>query len=209
MQAGPSQAWDTLQATGRICLEGEPASWSKALKSLVIVLLGLIGLLAVGVFVGFPVLIFTGMEVSAGSVFGFLGCLAMLTAMGSLVLHWHRVRNRYREVESLPVILDANGLTLRGVGPIPWQDFGLAEHQMVRAEHDSSYTRRAVMPLTAAGYHNVNQLLAYELRPRVSPATGSIRNRHHPNIYVPGVAGMKTSEVMWLINSARSLFTAR
>ncbi|TFH56664.1 hypothetical protein EXY26_06435 [Glutamicibacter arilaitensis] len=65
------------------------------------------------------------------------------------------------------------------------------------------------MPLTVTGYRNVNEMLASELRPRVSPATGSIWNRHHPNIYVPGVAGMRTSEVMWLINSARGLFTAR
>lgn len=179
------------------------------MKWLILALMGLVGFLVVGVIVGFPVLLLSGMNFSAGTLCGFVGCLAMLTAVGFLVYRWYRRRQQYREVETLPVVLEADGLTLRGVGPIPWRDFGLAEHRMVRAEHDSGYTRRAVMPLTASGYHNVNQQLAPEVRERISPATGPIWNRHHPNIYVPGVEGMRPGEVMWLINSARELFKTR
>lgn len=209
MQYDANQALVTLQTTGRVCLQGEPALWSKATSVLIKVLLGLVALLLVGLIAGFIIAVASGMGISFGLIFGLVGGLAMTVALGALILLWQRKRTEYRDQELQPVVLESTGLTLRGVGPIPWQDFGRAEYRMVVAEHDSGYTRRAVMPLTESGLYNVNQLLAPELREQISPAAGPIWNRSHANIYVPGIEGMKNHDVMWLINSGREFFLGR
>jgi len=206
MQIDVNQAWATLQSTGHVSLPGETAGWSNASKWLSAVLIGLIAVLAVGFVIGLPLFFAMNGGLFPGSILGVIGGLAMLVALGLIVRNWRRRGKQHQVVETQPVILEATGLTLRGVGPIPWQDFGMAERRMVPAEHDSGYILRAVMPLTASGFHNVNQLLPPELRDRISPASGPMWNRQYSNIYVSGVSGLKTDEVMWLINSARELF---
>ncbi len=202
-------ALQQLRATGRVRLHGHPAWTSRLLRGLTLVLVGLIALVAVGGLAFGVVVIATGaVEVTAATILGLAMALAMLTLLMALVLWWRRSLNRYAQVELLPVVLDASGLTLRGVGPIPWWDFWPAEHRMVPAEHDSGYTRRAVMLLTPSGFHNVNVGLPEHLRSRISPAHGPFWNKRHEWIYVPGVAGLGEGEVMGLINTARAMYTA-
>ena len=105
--------------------------------------------------------------------------------------------------------MDGYGLTLRGLGPIPWADFGPAEHRMVQAAHDSGYTRRAILPLTPTGMVNVNERLTAEQKKVVGPATGSLWNRQRRQyIAVPGVLGLRQVEVMHLINVGHEMYPA-
>ena len=200
-------AWATLQGTGRVSLPGEPAVWSGAMRWLFLVLLTLIGVLAVGGLVAVPFALASGIDVTVATVLGFLGVYAMLTVAAVLLNRGYRRQKRYLTVERRAVVLDAHGITLRGVGPIPWRDFGLAQHLMVRNEHSDGWVRRAVMPLTASGFAVVNQRLAPALRERISPPTGPFWNRTHRHIYVPGVEEMGQGEVMWLINAAHQMFS--
>src|SRR5699024_8441981 len=114
-----------------------------------------------------------------------------------------RKQRRFRATEVSPVIIQESGLTLRGVGPIPWDDFGRAGHRMVPAERDSGFVRRAVMELSPSGFANVNQRLPQELRARLSPVIGPVWNRHHRFIYVPAAEGLRQGEVMQVINAGR------
>ena len=203
-------ALQQLRTTGMVRLPGSPAWTSRLLRGLTLVLAGLIGLVAVGGLVVGVVVIATGaVEVTAATIVGMVMVLAMLAALMALVLWWRRSLNRYAQVEHLPVVLDASGLTLRGVGPIPWWDFGPAEHRMVPSEHSDGYTRRAVMVLTRSGFHNVNVALPEQLRSRICPAHGPFWNKRHEWIYVPGVAGLGEGEVMDLINTARAMHSSR
>lgn len=199
------QALSSLRDNGFARVPGEPAFWSKGLRWLFLVLIVLISLLLLGVPV-FAALLWDEIEVTAGTVFGLVGVLVMTIGMLVLAVLGYRRRARFAPQERQDVTLEEAGLTLRGVGPIPWRDFGPAEHRMVRAEHDSGWVRRAVMELTPSGLVAVNEQLAPELRGNISPATGPFWRRGHRWIYVPGVAGMSQSEVMQLINTARDMF---
>lgn len=201
------QALNSLQTTGVARLPGAPATWSRVMRWLFIVLMGLVCLLIVGVPV-FAVLMWDEIEgtATAATVFGFVSVLAMAGGLLAWVVSGYRRHARFAEQERQDVTLEARGLTLRGVGPLPWRDFGRAEHKMVRAEHDSGWVRWAVMPLTPTGLVGVNELMPVELRPQVSPASGAFWRRTHRWIYVPGVEGMSQREVMALINSAREMF---
>src|SRR5699024_12538047 len=54
-----------------------------------------------------------------------------------------RRQERFRDTERQPVLLEPRGLTLRGIGPIPWADFGPAEKKMVPAERNEGYALRS------------------------------------------------------------------
>lgn len=204
-----SGAMHQLHTTGRVQLPGEAAWSSRLLRGLTLVLVVLIGLVGVGALVVGLVVITTGaVEVTAATVIGLVMVVGMMAGLMILVLSWRRSLRGHADTERSPVVLEAPGLTLRGIGPIPWWDFGPAEHRMVPAEHDSGYTRRAVMGLTPSGFHTVNVLTPEHLRPRIGPAHGPIWNKRREWLYVPGVAGLREGEVMDLINSARTMYTA-
>ena len=210
MENAVSMQWarHELHTTGRLRLPGAPALWSNALRILIMVLIVMVGLLAVGGLVAvIAVAASATVQITPATIFGVLGVYAMLTAVIVLLVWWKRKRNEFRDLERSNVILEPKGLTLRGVGPIPWIDFGPAEYRMVPAEHNSGYTRRAVMALSGSGYFNVNTRLPVHLRSRVCPPAGPMWNRQHRWIYVPGVEGLQQSEVMELINTAQAMFT--
>lgn len=202
------QALSTLHAARSVRLQGKPAAWSNALRVMFYILIVMVCLLAFGGAVGFIIATASGLSFTVFTFFALLGVLTMLAGL-ILILRWSlRSQEKYRDQEVEDVTLSAQGLTLRGVGPIPWTDFGPAERRMVPAERNSGHTRRAVMALTPSGAYHVNQLLAPELRPRISPPMGPVWNRHHRYIYAPGVEGLKEEEVIRLINTAREMFGA-
>lgn len=203
-------AMETLHRTGSVRLQGAPAVWSKTLLVLFRILMGLVILLAVGGLVGIIcVSIVADNPPWFGMIFGYVTSLGMLTGLFLLIHHGLRRQEQFRQTERHPVILEPRGLTLRGIGPIPWADFGPADKQMVPAERDEGYVLRAVMQLTASGLFNVNERTPPEMRDRLSPAMGPFWNKHHRYIYVPGVEGLKQAEVMHLINAAHQLFGHR
>ncbi len=186
------QAMHTLHQTGRLRLEGAPAVWSKSMLVLLKITMGLVILVAVGGFIAVvSVAIFVENPPWGGMVSGYIMCLGMMTVLFFLIRYALRRQERHRETERQPVLFDPRGLTMRGIGPIPWRDFGPAQKKMVPSENDDGYTLRAVMELTNSGMFNVNERIPPEMRERISPVMGPFWNRHHRYIYVPGVDGFK------------------
>lgn len=199
------RALTSLPTTDVARMPGQPAGWSRVTKWLFLALIGIVSLLPVVVVV-LSVVMWDEVEVTVATILGLVGVLVMAAGLLTLVVFGYRRHVRFCEVERQDVTLEAHGLTLRGVGPIPWQDFGPAQHRMVRSEHGSGYVRRAVMPLTPSGLVTVNECTLQSVRGRISPATGPFWNRHHRWIYVPRVEGMRQNEVMQLINTAHGTF---
>ena len=202
------EALARLQAAGSVMLAGKPATWSSGLRVLMIILLVLVVLVGLGSIGGIPFAIAAGLQVGPGTIFGVVGVGGMILLGIVLLRIGIRNQQRHRVTEREPIVIEQRGLTLRGVGPIPWSDFGHAEHRMVPAERDSGYVRRAVMELTPVGMANVNERLPRNLRERISPKMGPIWNQHHRYVYVPAAEGLSQREVMHLINAAREMFLA-
>lgn len=203
------EAMSRLRATRSVTLPGAPATWSSTTRILFYVLAGLLVLVVLMALVAIPVAVSaSGGSLPLGAIFGVLSVLVM----GAGVVYWFTRRKKdqgsYHSQERQEVVLSPAGITLRGVGPIPWADFGPAGHRMVEAEYQSGRIRRAVMELTPRGRVNVNERLDPQLRPLISPPMGPFWNRHHRYIYVPGVEGLSESEVIELINAAGQMFTS-
>lgn len=199
------EALAQLHRSGSVTLNGAPAGWSRVTRVLFIVLMVLIAILIVGAVIGVIVGGLSGvplMPMGIGAVTG----IGLFVGMFFLVRAGHRSKRRYLEIEREPVILDPRGITLRGVGPIPWAHFGPAGRIMVPAEHSSGRILRAVMSLTPPGLEAVNHHLHPDLRERVSPSVGTFWRHHHDYVYVPGVEGMSEGEVIQIINAAHQMF---
>lgn len=202
------RALTSLQTTGVVTMPGRPAGWSRLTKWLFLVLIGLVSLLPTVALV-LVVVTWGQVESTAATVLGLIAVLVMTAVLAMLVILGHRRHARFSEVERQDVTLDTRGLTLRGVGPIPWRDFGPAQHRMVRSEYSDGFVRRAVMPLTPSGFATVNERTPQSVRRLICPATGPFWNRRHRWIYVPGVEGMRQAEVMQVINTAHGMFADR
>lgn len=199
------RALASLQSTGAVRVKGQPAPWSRATRALLRVLIGFECVLPV-VLVVLLVVFWDEVGMGVGTLFGFIGVLVMVAGMLALTVFGYRRQGRFAGIERQDVTLEQGGLTLRGIGPIPWQDFAPAEYRSVRSEHGSNFVQRAVMPLMPSGLVMVNERTPQALRTRISPATGPIWNHQHLWIYVPGVEGMQQHEVMQLINVAHRMF---
>lgn len=188
---------------GPVTLPGAPGVYTRWTRRMLMLLIGLIVLLVIG---GVTALIIFREEVTfaAGTWFG----LAMAPLLFGFLLWWItralRVRNAFDAAEREPVTIAPAGLTMRGVGPVPWTDVGPAEHRMVASEHETGYSRRAVLMLTPSGLHNVNERLAPDLRPLIGGGTGGLLTGGPTRRYLtlPAVQGMSAGEVMQLINLA-------
>lgn len=188
-------------------MPGRPAGWSKARRWLFLVLIGLVSLVGLGAAIALG-LVLSGesLRVTGATISGIISVYAMLFGGLALLITTYRRQLEFADLEREEVRLETRGMTLRGIGPIPWQDFEPARSMMVRAEHSGSYTLRAVMPLTQLGLVNVNQRMPRQLRGRISPAVGPFWSRRHRWLYVPGVEGMPEGAVMELINTAHWMF---
>ena len=206
MDSSYERALQTLEATGRVTVPGASARWSRGASRMLIAAIAMVVVLGIG---SVAVAVASGGAFAPpGAIAGVVGVLVMLAIAAAVLLAMRTRHGAFAGAETNDVVLDERGLTLRGVGPIPWQDFGFAEHRMVPAEHTSGYMRRAVMPLTASGLFNVNERLPEERRRLLSPPMGPVWNRRHEWIYVPGVAGLRAGEVMDLINAAHRMYPA-
>lgn len=202
---GFEHAAHALRMRGSVSLPGTSDGQAGALKALYSVLIGLLLLLVVGGLVFAVIAAASGVRFTGATVFGILMVEAVLVGLAARMIANRRRQRRFLEAERLPVVIDARGLGLRGVGPIPWQDFLPARHEWVRAKSSGSYQRRALMPLSESGLVGVNERLPAELRHRVGPS-GTIRDRRCRWIQLPGVEGMHEREVMALVNLAHAMF---
>src|SRR5699024_3851907 len=139
-----AQAVSMLQSTGSVRMPGKPALWSGAMRwlFLALIVLVLIVLVVVGP-IGIMTALVSDVSITPASILGIIDCYAMLVVVLALLFTLYRRQSRYKQIEHSEVRLEHQGLTLRGVGPIPWRDFNPAQNTLVPAEHDSGHVLRA------------------------------------------------------------------
>lgn len=135
--------------------------------------------------------------VLVGGIAAFLGLFAglLLLIVGRLLPG--------RDARPGPVVLDATGVVLRGVGPIPWAHLGPPTRLTIYSKNDVSGSM-LVMPLTNAGVEGVATLpgtmqLAVGPKPYLE-----LRVKH---LLLPGLEGFAEDEVVTLFAHAHARFS--
>ncbi|GGA74630.1 hypothetical protein GCM10011490_26660 [Pseudoclavibacter endophyticus] len=192
-----------LLSRGAVTLPGAPPGWSTLLHVLIWLLLAMTVVVAIGLPIGLVVAIANGVAVHPIAFAAPLGGVG-LVALVIVLLRSHR---RFREAQRMAVTFAPQGLTVRGIGPIPWHDVYPPSHQLVPSQYDSGYERRAVMPLTASGLQNVSRL-APAHRKLLGPTSGGLLTggQRTESIHVPSAAAMGTEEMMRLCALAHQLY---
>lgn len=199
-------AMAALRATGNVTLPGRPAAWSAGSRApvftqfagVIVVFLALLSLYIFG--------LSRGLDETPWLIIGAAVLLAVFALVTVGMTYELRRRRTYRAFEYENVTIDRVGLTLRGVGPIPWADVGPAARQFTASERHGAILVRAVMPLTPTGKDTVNRRLETGLRERISGAIGMYGFRDRWFLNVPGIDGLKERETIELINTARTMF---
>lgn len=204
MSSAFERAQHELLTRGAITLPGAPSGWSNVVNVLLYVLLGLAILIAIGLPVGLVVMVANGADVLPG------GLLAIPGAFVPLLLVWFLRRGFRRSLNAQrrnPVILAPQGLTVRGIGPIPWHQLNPPTMEMVPAQFDSGYERRAVMMLTRSGMQGVASVPPAQ-RKVLGPATGGLLTggQRTTAVYLPSAQGISGSEMMRLCTLAHQLY---
>lgn len=199
------QARTTLLANGTVTLEGRAPLAGRVLSVLVWVLI----VLTIGLTLGSVVMIIVAF---ANGIFvnpiGF-GVPLMTVGLVVLVFLFRRRHKSLMDRFRMPVTIARNGILLRGIGPIPWHDVLPPRHQLVTARYDEGKTRRAVMPLTQSGFHNVNALPMSERTMLGASKPSFLRRGPVDHIEMPAIKGLSSSEAMQLIAEAHHVFTNR
>lgn len=198
-------ALQSLHQSGRVVLPGAPAVYPDTARGWIIVVLMFVSLLPLGLLLLAVLLAIATDSLIAGIVtFGFL-VLGPFTFAAVVWWRYFRWRRKYAELpEQVPVTMDPNGLTMRGVGPIAWSDFGPAMHKLLPAEFGHGLSASAVLPLTDRGIVMMNQHMPPDLSQRVTPIR--VAGGHSRYLEVPGIQGLSQREVMDLINAAHRVF---
>ena len=204
--ASLDHALTQLQASGRVSLPGKRSTRTRVLTVLFSILIGLTALITVGM-IGFGIYVMsTGVFVNpiglGAPVMSGVGCFVLIMVL--------RKQRRASAAELLNITLEPAGITMRGIGPIPWHEVAPPTFAMVRAQYDSAFERRAVLPLTAVGITNVNRLLPPDTRRALGPRTGGLLTggARTEALYVPAADGLSTDDTMHLFATAHQMFAA-
>ncbi|NWN88437.1 MAG: hypothetical protein HLX51_07840 [Micrococcaceae bacterium] len=209
MASNLHHAMHVLHQTGQVYLPGAPVVWTDTAKNFLlasVIFASLIGVLGLG---GFVFAVITAVVAGSLALFLVFGIFSLFPVVFAVLvwLNYLRLQRHHPSgSEFQPVIIDARGLTMRGVGPIAWDDFLPPRYKIVSGEMRGSQTR-AVLPLTASGVSNLNSRLPSDVRNRLSPPGGLLGRR--PNnryMYVPGVDGLTPREMMDLLTAAYRVY---
>lgn len=132
---------------------------------------------------------------------GFLAVLGLL--VGLILIGVGRLWRDRIGSEHLPVRLDAFGVSLRGIGPIPWVHLRAPERLYVPVKNDFG-GRCTVMPLTQRAQTQVRtQPGDWQLR--LGPR--SYLRFDRPFLLLPGVEGLSEAEIVRLFHHAWSKYS--
>ncbi len=195
-----------LRIHGWVSLPGRPSDpFRRMLRARRRMVLGLVVLSGVGV-----AAVVVGLALRDTGLWSLLiifgGFFVVLGGVAA-VLMWalnHALEGR-RLAEYQPVVLDAAGIRLRGIGPIPWSDVALPERRRVLTKNDVGGVC-AVMPLTASGHARVNASMAAWTQ-LVGPRP--YLHLSVPHLLLPGVDGLTEEETMVLFRTAHQWFAPR
>ena len=124
-------------------------------------------------------------------------------AVGAIALNGHLMGDRLR-AELQPVVLAADGITLRGIGPISWDDVGSPERRHVRVKNDIG-GECSVMPLTQQGHARISRQPGW-WQHRVGPKP--YLRFDVPYLLLPGIENLTEEETFHLFQIARQRFAA-
>lgn len=203
MTGAPDAALRILHEHGRVHLPGAPSvPLRRALRRSRIATWCVFCVAGVG-----PVLFVVGLLLYDVGIWAALIPLgAAFAALGTLTgviyllvgLSW---RSRIRS-EHLPVIIEPAGLSMRGVGPIPWADLAPPTWRTILVKNDFG-GHCPVMPLTEQGFRHVNaQPAAWKTLVGPRPYL----RWTIPVALVPGIEGFTTAEAMDLLGAAHARF---
>lgn len=131
-----------------------------------------------------------------------LGLIPLLALLGGLWYWLGRIAAR----EGQPVVISPAGLTVKGVGPVPWRHLMPPEVQWQRVQHDSGHERVPVMPFTAEGLAHAQQLPPGQ-RQQLS-GRGTLVSPPPPVVRLPkSIRGFSPDEYLSLLAEARDVFT--
>ncbi|MEH0974575.1 hypothetical protein V6U77_25925 [Micromonospora sp. CPCC 205546] len=154
----------------------------------VLVLIAGIALRQVGVWaLGIPI----------GAFLVFVGVVYLGVVLMTGRLMGGRVR-----AETQPVVIDATGIILRGIGPIPWSDVAPPERRRIPVKNDIGGLC-TVMPLTEQGHARVNSQLGWWTN-LVGPKP--YLRWDLPYLLLPGIDGLSEDETVHLFRIARERY---
>lgn len=132
-----------------------------------------------------------------GSLLAFVGLMggAIAGLLGRLM------RDRLG-AERQPVLIDQQGVTLRGIGPLPWRFLGPPARLHVRVKNDIGGAC-TLMPLTPEGHRVVNAQ-AGPWRALVGPRP--YLRTEIPYLLLPGIEGLSEDEVVQLFQYAHERY---
>lgn len=123
-------------------------------------------------------------------------------AVGAVALNSRLMSDRLR-AEVQAVVLGGDGITLRGIGPIPWSDVGAPERRHVRVKNDIGGLC-SVMPLTHQGHERVRRQPDW-WRHRVGPKP--YLRFDVPYLLLPGIENLTEDEIFQLFQIAQQRFS--
>lgn len=135
--------------------------------------------------------------VVVGGFLSFAGIVAAAATWISTRMWSGRLR-----AEREPVVIDRTGITLRGIGPVPWSGLSPPEHRRIVVKNDIGGFC-AVMPLTAQGIELVRQQPGW-WQLRVGPRP--YLHWRVPCLLLPGIEGLSEDETMRLFALAHQRF---
>lgn len=201
---GPAEARQQLDRLGAVALPGTTSAathrWLAGRRTLGRVCGG------IGVVGGICAVVgVAAREVGAWSLLLPLGLFLVffgVVTVGLAVLSRRLIGDRLR-AEHRPVVLDETGISLRGIGPIPWRDVEPPEIRRIWVRHDIG-GRCALMELTPPGHRRVNS--------PPGPWTAMVGPRPYlrvdvPYLLLPGIDGFSEDETVELFRVAHQRFS--
>ena len=141
--------------------------------------------------------VFWALAIPFGALLAFCGAV-----WAGVVLLLRRQMNPRRSAETQPVTIDPLGVTLRGIGPLPWTWLAPPERRRVPVRNDIGGVC-TLMPLTPEGHSVVNAQPGW-WRHLVGPKP--YLRFDIPYLLLPGIEGLTEEETMYLFRIVHERF---
>lgn len=195
-----SSALHTLRTSGRVTLPGrigDPHLRMRRRLTTVAIVVAII--CAAGLIVLLMgILLRAALLIGIGAPFVFIGLVfTVVTVVVSSNLR------RWLRVETAPVTIDAQGIRLRGIGPVPWADVYPPAFIKITTRGDVNGVC-GVMALTPQGYARVNSFplpQSYLIGPK------PYFRIDVPYLLLPGIAGVTEADTVYLFGVAHEMFS--
>lgn len=200
-QAAADEVWRELLSRGRIVVDATHSA--SQLGGVLALSLGSLGV------VGALVLVVLGLVIAEAALLA-VGAIVAVAAAVALVLGF-ALRRASRRPGGPRWVVDARGITVDGVGPVPWIDLEPSTYRMEPAARSDGYERTLVMPLTPAGAQRALALAPASRRVLNEGVRDTLLTGPQPvtSIRIPTLVVMSAGQFAAFLDAARAHFTRR